>query len=738
MKMTRSIILLTLVLCTVLIEIVISTDTLTSTVSGGCQVDTSCISSADCPACQKLKCCLAQNSGINGCNPQNNGLVGSNQCCNQAMVNKINCQAGGVGRKKREAFNFQTGGRKKRQAYNFQTTPSAQWPPAINYVIDSSISQQSFITNIQNVLSHIEAQTGFFFTLLSQPPATGPFMNYTIASSCTAFVGASSVDNNPITMTTDCLKEFGQILYFTVQSLGMFHETQRPDRSQYVTINYTNVDPTHTADFAIITSNILVTLGLPYDTVSIQHFPPTQFSINDLRTVNTVNALQQNNIGQGVQLSFQDAQLLNLLYFPNVCKASQLGSPCQNGGYQDPNNCTVCICPDGFSPPSCTQPEVMSVPSGPIAFNPSGCGGILSASLSQNIIMSPGYTSPQYYPEQAACSWHIVAPNGGNIQLQFTGSFGLYMNPSQACYHWVEIRYTGQMSATGCRFCGQKLPTATLVSSGSEVLVIFRSNISGQSTSSERGFQIGYQIVNAPVCAYTVCQNGGTCSNNICTCASGFNGTNCQTVVPPPSGCIPNPCRNNGTCSSSATGTVSCQCASGFSGQYCTTAPCGGCGGTPGFYGMCTVPTIPATTCQVTTYKTYTTGWWFWCETKTEAVTTSVACTWLVCCDNAVGLSGGCAVLGWSNWGLCSAKCGGGTRVKNLWAFTDGAVGTSTTCGIVGTQLENCNTQQCSCGCDEDDDMWNGRPNNNCQTCLPGFTQPAIGNLCIPSSTSTG
>ena len=35
------------------------------------------------------------------------------------------------------------------------------------------------------------------------------------------------------------------------------------------------------------------------------------------------------------------------------CEGRQLGRPCQRGGYQDPNNCTQCRCPDGFEGQYC-------------------------------------------------------------------------------------------------------------------------------------------------------------------------------------------------------------------------------------------------------------------------------------------------------------------------------------------------------------------------------------------------
>ena len=63
------------------------------------------------------------------------------------------------------------------------------------------------------------------------------------------------------------------MLYLVVQTLGLWHQTQRPDRDNYVTINMTNMDPSHSGDFNTIDQQYLVTYGLPYDYASIVQYP---------------------------------------------------------------------------------------------------------------------------------------------------------------------------------------------------------------------------------------------------------------------------------------------------------------------------------------------------------------------------------------------------------------------------------------------------------------------------------
>lgn len=40
---------------------------------------------------------------------------------------------------------------------------------------------------------------------------------------------------------------------------------------------------------------------------------------------------------------------------------------------------------------------------------------------------------------------------------------------------------------------------------------------------------VTYTACNKDACKDVVCQNGGVCANGVCTCATGYEGTNCET-----------------------------------------------------------------------------------------------------------------------------------------------------------------------------------------------------------------
>jgi len=72
-------------------------------------------------------------------------------------------------------------------------------------------------------------------------------------------------------------------------------------------------------------------------------------------------------------------------------------------------------------------------------------------------------------------------------------------------------------------------------------------------------------------CASHPCKNNGTCTERVngfnCSCAPGFNGTQCETDI---DDCTSHPCKNNGNCTDRVNG-FNCSCAPGFNGTQCET-----------------------------------------------------------------------------------------------------------------------------------------------------------------------
>ncbi|KAK2188850.1 hypothetical protein NP493_122g07005 [Ridgeia piscesae] len=78
------------------------------------------------------------------------------------------------------------------------------------------------------------------------------------------------------------------------------------------------------------------------------------FSSNNKPSMETINPLYQRAMGQQIGISFLDAKAINLAYCSTSCH-NRLPRPCERDGYQDPNHCHRCTCPEGFSGTYCHE-----------------------------------------------------------------------------------------------------------------------------------------------------------------------------------------------------------------------------------------------------------------------------------------------------------------------------------------------------------------------------------------------
>ena len=63
----------------------------------------------------------------------------------------------------------------------------------------------------------------------------------------------------------------GEVAQLVGHTLGLWHEDERPDAGQYVTINGDNVVTGAAGNFFVVPGQLIDTLGQPYDYGSIMH-----------------------------------------------------------------------------------------------------------------------------------------------------------------------------------------------------------------------------------------------------------------------------------------------------------------------------------------------------------------------------------------------------------------------------------------------------------------------------------
>ncbi|KAK7067126.1 hypothetical protein SK128_018197 [Halocaridina rubra] len=112
------------------------------------------------------------------------------------------------------------------------------------------------------------------------------------------------------------------------------------------------------------------------------------------------------------------------------------------------------------------------------------CGGLVDTRLKPNgRLASPGY--PDHYPEDASCTWHLKAPHGEKIAIEF---WDFDVTGSDGCTgDYVSILASER--AEEQRFCGSKKPRS-IKSEGDTLVLTFATNSQG----SCRGFNATYHV----------------------------------------------------------------------------------------------------------------------------------------------------------------------------------------------------------------------------------------------------
>ena len=94
-------------------------------------------------------------------------------------------------------------------------------------------------------------------------------------------------------------------------AVGLNHEQSRPDRDQYITINEDNIENSRKDQFGL--KDNVNYRGVPYDYLSVMHYPRWAFSKNGKPTIITKDPAYANRIGQ-THISEDDAKVVNLMY----------------------------------------------------------------------------------------------------------------------------------------------------------------------------------------------------------------------------------------------------------------------------------------------------------------------------------------------------------------------------------------------------------------------------------------
>ncbi len=184
------------------------------------------------------------------------------------------------------------------------------WP---NGVVPYRISDQLSASAVAKVNAAIERwnDTGAI-TLIERTDATAAaypnYIDFIDANQCASWVGFQNTGAQSIYTGDKCSE--GSMIHEIGHALGLLHEHTRPDRDNYVQINWDSITTDKTHNFDILTDAI--TLG-EYDYSSIMHYGTHFFSADGRETI---TALQNTDakIGQREFISEGDEQSVIELY----------------------------------------------------------------------------------------------------------------------------------------------------------------------------------------------------------------------------------------------------------------------------------------------------------------------------------------------------------------------------------------------------------------------------------------
>ncbi|KAI6653227.1 Tolloid-like protein 2 [Oopsacas minuta] len=216
------------------------------------------------------------------------------------------------------------GGRDRRGA---TANPNKLWPNAlVPYAFHSSIAD-SVRGNIIYAMKHWEELTCIRFTART---TEYNYIEFFKGAGCCSFIGRLNLGRQYISIGQYC-NYFSSITHEIGHSVGFWHEMNRPDRDEYIQVNFENIPTYLQHNFGKLPYYHIDSRGVTYDYNSVMHYTGKAFSINGK---DTIEALEPGiPIGPEYGLSQLDALQANLMY---SC-SSKLYIIIYTVGYRDMN-----------------------------------------------------------------------------------------------------------------------------------------------------------------------------------------------------------------------------------------------------------------------------------------------------------------------------------------------------------------------------------------------------------------
>ncbi|OWR54819.1 zinc metalloproteinase nas-13 [Danaus plexippus plexippus] len=187
---------------------------------------------------------------------------------------------------------------------------TSRWPNGhIPYLIDGSFNQNQR-DNIMKAIADYHRLTCLRFI-----PYNGQ-RDYIVFKSantgCWSSVGRLGGRQEVNLQTPGCVSKKGTVLHEILHAVGFIHEQSRPERDDFVKINYNNIRSGSEGNFKKSDSKRVADLGIPYDYNSVMHYSEYAFSKNSKKTIEPKTGGMK--VGQREGLSRGDVKKVNAMY----------------------------------------------------------------------------------------------------------------------------------------------------------------------------------------------------------------------------------------------------------------------------------------------------------------------------------------------------------------------------------------------------------------------------------------
>ncbi|CAH2237519.1 zinc metalloproteinase nas-13-like [Pararge aegeria] len=129
---------------------------------------------------------------------------------------------------------------------------------------------------------------------------------------CWSSVGRTGGRQEVNLQAPGCVSKKGTILHELLHAIGFLHEQSRPERDDFVYIQYSNIKPGAENNFKKADTKRTSDFGVSYDYNSVMHYSEYAFSKNSQKTI--VPKIKDMKLGQREGLSRGDVKKVNNMY----------------------------------------------------------------------------------------------------------------------------------------------------------------------------------------------------------------------------------------------------------------------------------------------------------------------------------------------------------------------------------------------------------------------------------------